>query len=243
MEIDIVSISIAIVALGVSIISIFFDRGKLRITRAIELSKEYTVFIADISTIIGIASENPDITRLLSKNKLSGESEFTAKELKSIYTDTEIKLLSDFFSYESVASSLLTSIYIDDKFDAVNITPSANHFAIAVNPDLLKSHFRAKTTSLLNNLECFSMNFISNVADSKVVYQSLHQTFIEVVRVLYYLISKNNTSEHEKFYTNIVSLYRKWLLMESKQKREYNKIEMRYKKRKRMQNRKLQKRL
>lgn len=63
---------------------------------------------------------------------------------------------------------------------------------------------------LLNNMEYFSMNFTHKVADESVVFQSLHQTYLEAVQLLYYDISRNNRADGMQFYTNIVELYKIW---------------------------------
>jgi len=70
---------------------------------------------------------------------------------------------------------------------------------------------------VLNDLEYFAMHFVSAdtngvscTADEKFVYQSLHQTYIELVSVLYRNISVNNISNSEKYFTNVILLFRKW---------------------------------
>ena len=63
-----------------------------------------------------------------------------------------------------------------------------------------------------NDLEYFSMFFNSNLAESEVVYESLHQTFLAYVRLLYPVISYANTRSDysKKYYTHIRDLYSLW---------------------------------
>lgn len=63
---------------------------------------------------------------------------------------------------------------------------------------------------LLNDMEYFSMHFTHGVADESVVYQSLHQTYVECVQLLYYNIAINNKTDGTQYYTNVVELYRIW---------------------------------
>lgn len=69
---------------------------------------------------------------------------------------------------------------------------------------------------LLNEMEYFSMNFTHKVADESVVYQSLHQTYMQAVEFLYYNISKNNRPDGRQFYTNVVELYKIWYKKDKK---------------------------
>lgn len=69
-----------------------------------------------------------------------------------------------------------------------------------------------------NDLEYFSMFFNSNLAESEVVYESLHQTFLAYVRLLYPVISHANTRSDysKKYYTHIRDLYSLWSKKEGK---------------------------
>lgn len=65
-------------------------------------------------------------------------------------------------------------------------------------------------TKILNQLEYFSMYFNTGVADESVVYQSLHQSFMYTIKVLYFDISIRNNVGKDKYYTNIIQLYNSW---------------------------------
>lgn len=62
----------------------------------------------------------------------------------------------------------------------------------------------------LNSLEYFCMYFNSGIADEEVVYQSLHQSFLSMVKMLYFRIAYQNENGKDKYYTNIIELYNKW---------------------------------
>lgn len=78
------------------------------------------------------------------------------------------------------------------------------------NPAVLNIEFFRLVDSLKNELEWFSMNFVHNLADNSIVYESLHQTFFSNVSLLYFFISKENTNSYDKFYINLITLFRKW---------------------------------
>lgn len=70
--------------------------------------------------------------------------------------------------------------------------------------------FKTILCETLNKLEYFCMYFNSGVADEETVYQSLHQSFLEMVKVLYFKIASGNKTGKDKYYTNIIELYNKW---------------------------------
>lgn len=77
-------------------------------------------------------------------------------------------------------------------------------------------------SNTLNSLEYFAMNFISGVADDEVVFQSLHQTYLNLVQLLYYNISLKNTHEKDKYYTNVIDLYKRWREKDKENERKIN---------------------
>jgi len=77
---------------------------------------------------------------------------------------------------------------------------------------MLVKRFTDLLTTTKNEIEYFSMYFNSNLAEEEVIYDSLHQTFIDFVRILYPFISMHNTkSVHgRKYFTNTIELYKRW---------------------------------
>lgn len=63
---------------------------------------------------------------------------------------------------------------------------------------------------ILNNLEVFSMYFVHGIADKSVVYQPLHMSFLETVRLLYFDISYVNRNGERKYYVNTIKLFNVW---------------------------------
>ena len=64
---------------------------------------------------------------------------------------------------------------------------------------------------VLNKLEWISMHFTNDIADEEVVYQSLHQVYLRIVKLLYPKISMmNKDGAKDKYYCNIIRLYANW---------------------------------
>ncbi len=69
--------------------------------------------------------------------------------------------------------------------------------------------FKLIVSDTLNKLEYFSMAVNHNVAESEMLFPSLHQTYLNFVRFMYPYICMENMDE-ENYYTNIIELYRTW---------------------------------
>lgn len=62
----------------------------------------------------------------------------------------------------------------------------------------------------LNRLEYMCMYIVTEVADEKYIYSSLHQQFLSAIASLYFEISLINTDDKDKYFTNIISVYNLW---------------------------------
>lgn len=69
------------------------------------------------------------------------------------------------------------------------------------------------------------MNCKYGLADEELLYQSLHQTYISTVWLLYFFISHENENNEDKLYTNVCWLFLKWRdrLMEIRDRKEAEK--------------------
>lgn len=84
--------------------------------------------------------------------------------------------------------------------------------AISYYSAKLMTIYNEKFYSLLNKLEAFSMQINSNIVDEDLIYRSLHQLFIKVIKELYpYIANLNNSNNADKYYTHIIELYSKWV--------------------------------
>lgn len=79
-----------------------------------------------------------------------------------------------------------------------------------INPELLQIEFVSKALSFLNDLEWFSMSCRYGISDEEILYQSLHQTFLSSVWLLYFYICDENLTNENKLFTNIIWLFKEW---------------------------------
>jgi len=109
-------------------------------------------------------------------------------------------------SYPSIGSQINPTIPDQDEETDKVACDKTNVF-------LLKEEFSTIAVELLNDLEYFSMSINTGVADSDTLYPSIHQTFFDIARELYWCIcNTNKTTEKaaDRYYTHVIDLYNSW---------------------------------
>lgn len=76
----------------------------------------------------------------------------------------------------------------------------------------------------LNELEAISILMHYNIADEKLIYQSMHQTLISHMKNWYYFISDKNRNDQDRFFTNLIWLYNTWNKRKEKDEKSINHI-------------------
>lgn len=77
------------------------------------------------------------------------------------------------------------------------------------SPELTNIKFRIILVDTANLLECYAMSINQNVSDSDMLFNSLHQTYLGFVNIIYPYICISNETE-EIFYPNVIKLYKNW---------------------------------
>lgn len=192
-----------------------------QVQRAIDLAEYYKDNILRYSPAIKYVFEKTDILSIINNLRIDHLHDFDVHELNKLFTQNEIDKLknlknSDLF-YQSVLDA--NTIYglganIPDKKEEISAgkeeIKGVDDKDYATDNSLAPAFLANLIKDMLNNLEYFALHFHHNTADESVVYQSLHQTYLEIIRVLYYFISKQNEDASAKYYTNIIWLFEKW---------------------------------
>lgn len=217
--------------------------------QAIELSKLYAESIIPKISYVSAVYRELEIEDKLKTIKYTQLKHFNKKELESLLDQEIIKksrelssldpqfLLTYSFFFKDICVEnkiLYRSILSNDTginpedIDMENLTKD-QIFMLRANLTsqeiliILHNEFKSLQHTVLNELEYFSMYFVNGLADKEVVYQSLHQSFLSVVKVMYISISSININSHEKYYTNLISLYCDWA--KEKEKKENEELE------------------
>lgn len=210
-----ISICISIIAVVFSVLSYRYNKNKGKVEKAIDLANIYRDLIKDIQIIMQVLSAHTDIyeivTNRLSENKIS---EFTSKEAEALYTEEDWDKLNNFFCGQGMNGDLLKGLYVSNTSNLSDLLSPmvmlSDFEQTNLSNTLIREYYKRKITDFLNQLEAFSMAFVQNVADDDVVYQSLHQSYIKIVKLLYFRISISNDKVTDKYYTNVIQLYNNW---------------------------------
>ena len=225
-----------VLLLTVTCISVYYaycayqhQKDRSRKEAACNLAKYYANNIIDKYTDITIVFETAGIMEIIRNTfPLDALNDFDKEELESLLkrkdttvADFEAKLrnlnpmsvlnarMSRACSPEdrNMTFTSYTKVGEDGKTELINGT-------------YLLMDFEQEVSGLLNELEWFAMNCKYGLADEELMYQSLHQTFISTVWMLYFYISYRNENNEDKLFTNLVWLFVEWRDRLSKIKRE-----------------------
>lgn len=193
----------------------------LQVQRAVDMSQYYKDNILHNIPAIKYIFKSSGISDILKKYNTAEIKEFTEKELNSIFSENDIKKLKEIQESDKFFSAVIEAnlIYNLKLHDIPNDSPRVENY--------IYTAFAANLISeTANNLEYFALHFRHNTADQSVIYQSLHKSYFEIVRMLYYFIAKNNTDLSDKLYTNVSWLYNEWFtqkISNDKEHQEYAK--------------------
>lgn len=209
----------AVIAIWQYVLTARCERAKIkndRIQKAIDLAEYYKDnILSELSALIFVF-DSTGIRQILLNIKPSQMKDFDNVELQECLDKNNIEQIKNLMSSEQMAKTILVADRIYGlKLELNNYirTTKDDEGKIKIVIDTAPIHRRFMSqiiNKILNNMEYFAMNFSHGLADESVVYQSLHQTYIEAVQLLYYNIAINNKPDGMQFYTNAVSLYKKW---------------------------------
>lgn len=186
------------------------------IEKAIDMSKFYADNILSNFAYINTIYKNAGMRDIIEKIELVDMVLFTADELKSILSSEDID------KYNAIFDNIPTSILLSARqhlngTNMVHVFDDMIQFETEVNPRIkiaisanCQKEFDSILFSTMNYLEYFAMSFNDEIADETTVYQSLHQTFITLVKINYFFIAERNINEHDKYYTHIIDLFTTW---------------------------------
>lgn len=189
-----------------------------RVQRAIDLSEYYKDHILIHYPGLLYVFDKCGAIQILNSIPFSKMVSFDNNELNNNLTPEQIKKLKDVptssqFIQAVVEADEIYHLGLPFKKDIITKQKDdgSKEVKITVNAEQTITAFLANVIDcMLNNMEYFAMAFTHNTADESVIYQSLHQSYFDIIRILYYFISKNNTNSTDKYYTNAIKLYHIW---------------------------------
>lgn len=160
-------------------------------------------------------NEMEKLTKDIDLMILVDSAHFLNKDIKEVTEETinilNLKKFIDKYENEAAVSIdiVQSDVQTDELVDEEELFNRAKleyaTYSISYNKE-----FSQILCDTLNKLEYFCMYFNTGVADEETIYQSLHQSFLEMIRVVYFRIASRNKSGKDKYFTNIIKLYNKW---------------------------------
>lgn len=176
-----------------------------QVQRAIDLSEYYKDNILNYYPAIKYIFKETGIAKIIEKVRLNDIKTFDIIELNRLFTKEDIDELKKIQNSKEFFETAVTANMIYNLNDKLAVTTLINKDNSAVI-----TYVSSLVDNLLNNMEFFSLHFSHKTADETVIYQSLHQTYLEIVQYMYYDIAVSNTDPTNKYYTNIIWLFLEW---------------------------------
>lgn len=196
------------------------QRERAKKASACELAKYYADNIITQGSYIESVYSRSKYTNLVKdKFPLDRIHSFTCQEMEAFlgnddHVTQDLAQKAFYVDPSCILASKLqcTSSVIDrSNFMAAYTMPSEDDTPFEIrNQSYLQTDFSNSIYMLLNDLEWFSMQCRYGVADEKLLYQSLHQTFLSDVQMLYFHISSRNINSEDKLFTNLIWLFQRW---------------------------------
>lgn len=207
--------------------SVQTDLALQQVQRAIDLSEYYKDNILKYIPAIIYIFDEVGATPILNKLTLSQLNDFDKHELEDLLTSDDINFLKnsqykDTFYNAVVEANAIYNLHMEFTTSVMKHEEdgqTVNTVAIAKN-SIAVSFFSDLLNNILNNMEYFALHFSHNTADESVVYQSLHQSYFELILLMYYYISIQNDNPSFKYYTNVIALFHNWRREKDKQKED-----------------------
>ena len=80
----------------------------------------------------------------------------------------------------------------------------------SIDKDNIGDAFYKYVLDFLNDLEAIAALLRYNIAEEKLAYQLLHQSYLHNISNWYFFISDNNQINEDRYYNNIIWLYNTW---------------------------------
>lgn len=230
----IISLLIAIKSFSKSEKDSKIDFKKNATIRAVELSQEYASLLDDITfvnNVLNMSGISKQMNKMLNEHKINN---FDFEELERIaqcldYNDAQ-SLVTD-FDNRCIDDNILFECYMNKydytpkelafytihqkRLNKIELCEEEKRIKLSAEYDCwyikIKQSFFDKAHFVLNRLESMAMAIVTGVADSNVVYPSLHQTYNKLIISLYFIISGHNKQTHNKYYMYCIKLFNEWI--------------------------------
>jgi hypothetical protein len=206
-----------------------YDMDKARIQKAIDLSEYFKDNVMQNYNPLYHVFKKTKVLDIVKKIPREKMSKFTLDELKKLISQEDIDNYKSMNSKKEFIDALYQICLTDEawssclkEMEVVEGEKTVKKVSLRKGSVLLK--YKQLLENTLNNLEFFAMHFTYGTADEAVVYQSLHNAYIDIVVLVYCELCLSNDDGHsdETYYTNTTELFNLWVIEAEKQReKEY----------------------
>jgi len=196
--------------------------------KAHEMAKVYEELMKDTSLLSSIISAHREIWAIANNISYEEMKDFNTEERdRKFDSDANRSCLEKFFvSKESLCiQTLQIELATFGRRIEFYLPEDNENLAKFISYERACMVFEEMMICTLNKLEWFSMAFTTGLADETVVYQSLHQSFLNVVKLLYFKIASCNENIYDKYYVNTIGLFHIWSSRQQEAQEEVRKME------------------
>lgn len=144
-------------------------------------------------------------------NELLLNAGVTEQEFKNKLNAVDIDMLNKAFAHSGCNEYIFKYHQAFQK--VANETP--DELGLAVHKFIL---------DFLNELESVAILLHYNIAEEKLIYQSLHQTLLSHMKNWYFFISDQNRNDQDRFFSNLIWLHNTWKKRKCDDEASINKI-------------------
>lgn len=186
-----------------------------QVQRAIDLSEFYKENVLKYYNAVYYVYRSVGVIEILDKIDQDKMKNFDVTEMHKLISSTDISNLkemqySDKFAVAVMEADSVFNLKLHFRSRKVKLKDEEGEYLEVERISLMSSFIMGIVNNMLNDLEFFAMHFTHKTADETVVFQSLHQTYIDIVKNMYYNIANANEPIDGKYYTNIIELYHIW---------------------------------
>lgn len=193
-----------------------YDIDKARIQKAIDLSEYFKDNVLGNFGPLSHVFKKTKVLEIMNKIPKDKMCQFDLQELKLFLNKDDLQAIINISDTKEFMNALYQICMTDEKWSVclkeLEVVEEGKIMkTVQLNKSTVLSKFNDLLESTLNNLEFFSMHFTHGTADESVVYQSLHNSFIRIVELVYCQMCLNNDGNSEvKYYTNTIELFSMW---------------------------------
>ena len=167
--------------------------------QAIDLTIYYKEHVLEKFIIIKQLYRENGIVDILHKVDSSRYKKFDNEEVEKLYTKEDMYTLKEISFARLFTRATAYAIEVDGSYRSLRDR----------DPRAVQNMLISYVTNFLNDLEYFAMNFTHNIADKNVIYQSIHQSYLEVVETMYFYIARLNYRKNLTI--NIIQMLRNYI--------------------------------